>query len=93
MKKLLCYVTILFLISCSGESLIDQSFSTTNFVKDFNGLLKGKQLTREQAFLLQYSILRKNNRLDFDLENKTYQQIIDQAKRFEQDGLPIKEVF
>ena len=93
MKRLHWSIALLLLISCSGNSLIDQPFSSTNFVNEFNRLLTGKQLNREQAFLLQYALLRKNDRLDYALEDKTYRQIIEQAKTFEQDGLPVKEVF
>lgn len=87
------YLAIFLLCACGGSSLLDQPFSNSQFLEHFNGMLKNKQVNREQAFLLQYALLRKNDRLDYNIEDKTYREIIELARTFEKSGMPVKENF
>ncbi len=94
MKKIL-FLTFIFstiLMSCE-KSVLDKPFNPILYKAEFAQFFSDKNITNQDAFLINYAIIRQRDYLGYEIEGKTYREILQQAKGFYQTGLPVKETY
>lgn len=94
MKKIL-YLTFIFstfLMSCD-KSVLDKPFNPILYKTEFTQFFTDQNISNYDAFLINYSIIRQRDYLGYDVEGKTYGEILQMAKGFTQLGIPVKETY
>jgi hypothetical protein len=85
-------VGFFLLVSCSSSSL-DETFNPNLYNGYYQKILKNKEASISDLFLMNYAVLRQRDYYDYTVEDKTYSEIIAQAKMFSQQGLPVEYVY
>jgi len=94
MKKFL-FLTFLFstfFMSCE-KSVLDKPFNPLLYKTDFTKFYQDKTISNKDAFLINYSIIRQRDYLGYKVEGKTYGEILQMAKDYHQNGMPINETY
>ncbi|MEM6965178.1 MAG: hypothetical protein AAF573_10445 [Bacteroidota bacterium] len=93
MKKY-CYLLLLtmFLGSCE-HSVLDKPFYADYYEGDFPQLVQEKKLTHDDVFLINYTITRQRDYFNYELETKSYGEILKMAKDFKENGMGVAQIF
>ena len=94
MKKFffLTFIFSIFFMSCE-KSVLDKPFNPILYKTEFAQFFKDENITNKDAFLINYSILRQRDYLGYEIEGKTYGEILQMAKAYNQNGMPINETY
>jgi len=94
MKKILflTFVFSTFFMSCE-KSVLDKPFNPILYKTEFGQFFKDPTISNKDAFLINYSIIRQRDYLGYEVEGKTYGEILDMAKAFNKNGMPINETY
>lgn len=94
MKKILfsTFIFSTFLMSCD-KSVLDKPFNPLLYKTEFTQFFSDENITNNDAFLINYSIIRQRDYLEYEVEGKTYREILQMAKGFNQLGIPVKEIY
>lgn len=88
MKNL--FYLVLFLVACSSD-VRDQAFDPNTYDHFLKKIYQSDQITDDEAFLVNYAVLRQRPYYQNSLEGMTYGEILDKAKTYQSEGLPIIE--
>jgi|GEM_PF-2872530 len=94
MKKIL-FLTFLFstfFLSCK-KSVLDKPFNPILYKTEFVQFFQDKNISNKDAFLINYAIIRQRDYLGYEIEGKTYGEILEMAKAYHQNGMPINETY
>lgn len=83
MKNLFILTTILLLASCSS-SILDREYHENTYKGTFRGLFGDSNVSKADAVLINYAILRQGK----ELEGKTFGKIKEAAEYYKVNGLP-----
>lgn len=94
MKKILflTFIFSTFLMSCE-TSVLDKPFNPILYKTEFTQFFSDENISNHDAFLINYSIIRQRDYLGYQVEGKTYGEILQMAKGFNQLGIPVKETY
>lgn len=94
MKKflLLVFVFSIFFMSCD-KSVLEKPFNPTLYKTEFAQFFKDKNISNKDAFLINYAIIRQKDYLGYEVEGKTYGEILEMAKTYHQNGMPVNETY
>ncbi|MDG2418928.1 MAG: hypothetical protein P8M17_08055, partial [Saprospiraceae bacterium] len=81
-----------FIMSCD-KSVLDKPFNPILYKTAFTQFLKDENISNKDAFLINYSIIRQREYLGYEIENKSYGEILEMARVFNQNGIPVKETY
>lgn len=82
MKKLLFFAGLSLLVSCSDPT--SKNYNEAKMAEDLNEIGESKKWNEEDATLFAGWLIRSKFKGE-SLENKTYQDILDEAKKFKAD--------
>ncbi len=82
MKKILLFAILISLCACSNPT--SQKYNESKLTEDLTAIKKSEKWTSEDAELFAGWLLRSKLKGEA-LENKTYQNILDEAKKFKAD--------
>ncbi len=86
------FASLMLIMACSSSTL-DTIFDPSLYKGYYLKMLKEKEIPTQDIFLLNYAILRQRDYYNYEVEGKTFGEILAQAKVFQEEGLPIKEEF
>ena len=81
-----------FIMSCD-KSVLDKPFNPILYKTAFTQFFKDENISNKDAFLINYSIIRQREYLGYEIENKSYGEILEMARVFNQNGIPVKETY
>ena len=88
MKKIILFIALFGLVSCNS-SILDKEFSYEFYERlDYKNLVKATDVSKDDLFLIHYSILRQRDYFNYTVEGKTYREILEMAKSFKINGFP-----
>lgn len=88
--KLLPFFTTVFLFTACSSSTLDEPFEERFHEGYYKKMAAEKELAPLDLFLLNYSIVQQRDYYNYEVEGKTYREILEQAKSFNANGLPVK---
>lgn len=91
--RILFVAIVLFVLASCSSSTLDTTFDPSLYKGYYLKMLKEKEISMQDIFLLNYSIVRQRNYYNYEVEGKTFGEILAQAKKLAQEGLPVKEQF
>lgn len=77
------------LASCSSSTL-DKPFEAQFHDGYYQKLFQEKEVSPNELFLINYGVIRQRDYYNYEVEGKTYREILEQSKQFAEQGLPIK---
>ncbi|MEM8524583.1 MAG: hypothetical protein AAGG68_08060 [Bacteroidota bacterium] len=89
MRYIFFAIIVLLFAACSSSTL-DKPFQAEYHDAYYQKLFQEKEITPNELFLTNYSVVRQRDYYDYEIEGKTYREILEQAKQFSEQGLPIK---
>lgn len=92
MYKLLLIFCIFSLQSCDN-SVLNKEFIADRFEIDSRIIHDQKEITDFDKFLLNYAILRHRDYYNYEIDGKTFAEILETAKVLAEKGMDIEEVF
>lgn len=94
MKKFLflTFIFSTFLMSCE-KSVLDKPFNPILYKTEFAQFFKDENISNKDAFLINYAIIRQRDYLGYQIEGKTYGEILEMAKAYHQNGMPVNETY
>lgn len=81
------------MIACGSKTMLDQPFNRETYDDDLLFMLQKQQVSQEELFDIVYAIVRRRAYFNYEIEGKTYREILSMAQDFRRDGLPVQEVF
>ncbi len=88
---LLLFLTTLF-FSCE-KSILDKSFYVDYYESDFKEFVRDPLISTEDAFLINYTILRQRDYFGYTTDKKTYGDILKMGRELKKNGIQVKEVY
>ncbi|MEM0994401.1 MAG: hypothetical protein AAF847_02515 [Bacteroidota bacterium] len=82
----------LLLAACSSSTL-DETFDERFYDGYYKKMVTEQELDLIDLFLLNYSIIQQRDYYNYEVEGKTYRELLEQARAFNKDGLPVKLVY
>lgn len=80
--------------SCSlFTSTLDKPFNKQTYRLYLERMLNKEEITQEEMFLINYAVVRQRDYYNYQIEGKTYREILAMARDFQQNGLPVKSSF
>ena len=92
MKKLLLFLPVIFLMFCDSSGL-NKDFIPERYEIDSRIIQDKKKLSTSDKFLLNYAILRHRDYYNYEIEGKTFSEILQLSKELTEKGLSVEEVF
>ena len=92
MNKLFQLFFLVFLISCNSSGL-NKEFVADRYEVDSRIIQDKKNVTAFDKFLLNYGILRHRDYYNYEIEGKTFEEILEQSKELMDKGISTEEVF
>lgn len=89
MRLILLMAIGLLLGSCSKPAL-DRTFSAASYKSDLKRMLQNKELSAEDQFIMNFAIARQRPYYNYEIEGKTYREILDLGYQLQRDGLPVE---
>lgn len=83
----------MFLFACGAKTMLDQPFNRETYDDDLLFMLQKQQVSQDELFDIVYAIVRRREYFNYEIEGKTYREILSMARDFRRDGLPVREVF
>lgn len=74
--------------ACSNYSPLNKEYRDKYYKNDFIELLKMDELSDEERLLIDYAIVRQRDYFNYEVEGKSFNEILTLAKDFSQKGLP-----
>jgi len=84
------FVVIAILFSTCSSSTLDKPFETRFHDGYYQKLFQEKEVSSEELFLINYGVIRQRDYYNYEVEGKTYSEILEQSKQFTKQGLPVK---
>ncbi|MEN0049905.1 MAG: hypothetical protein AAF806_22780 [Bacteroidota bacterium] len=91
--RYLFFVFIALLFTACSSSTLDKPFEARFHDAYYQKLFREKEITPNELFLTNYSVIRQRDYYGYEVEGKTYREILEQAKQFAEQGLPIKTAY
>ncbi len=92
MNKLFLFLIPAFLGSCNNSEL-NKKFIADRYEIDSRIIQDKKDISIEDKFLLNYGILRHRDYYNYDLEGKTFEEILELSRDLLEKGITTEEVF
>ncbi len=93
MKNIFFISIILTLISCSGDTYLDKPFSPKQYEYASNKLVQDKLITPGELCWINYTILRQRDYYNYEVEGKSYRELLELSKKFRKEGMPVNEAY
>lgn len=90
---LLPTLLLLTLSACQFNTVLDDTFDLTTYERDYVKLQGVDGVNLYDLFLLNYAILRQRDYYNYQIEGKTYGEILEMARSFQKIGMPVKETY
>ncbi|MEM1321007.1 MAG: hypothetical protein AAGG75_12210 [Bacteroidota bacterium] len=91
LRLLICAVVLLLFSSCE-KAILDKPFSELLYEQNFNQLYGDKEIGVVNAFFINYAVVRYRDYYGYEVQDKTYGEILDMANDFKANGFPVKDV-
>ncbi|MEL6719746.1 MAG: hypothetical protein AAFO82_07285 [Bacteroidota bacterium] len=88
--RYLSLVIITLLFAACSSSTLDKPFEARFHDAYYQKLFQEKEVSPNELFLINYSVLRQRDYYNYEVEGKTYRELLNQAKQLSEQGLPIK---
>jgi hypothetical protein len=92
MNKILLFLLTTFLLSCNNSGL-NKEFIADRFEIDSRTIQSKKNISSYDKFLLNYGILRHRDYYNYDIDGKTFEEILEISKDLLENGITTEEVF
>lgn len=92
MRWLIFFPTLLLFVACSSSTL-DKTFNPELYNAYYLKMLKEKEVPTNDLFLMNYSIIRQRPYFNYKIAEKTYREILEQAKQMAANGPDVKQQF
>ena len=92
MNKILLFLLTLFFISCNSSGL-NKDFIADRYEIDSRIIQDKKSVPSYDKFLLNYGILRHRDYYNYEINGKTFEEILALSKELTDKGIPTEEVF
>lgn len=93
MRTLFFLCTLIALYACNSGGMLDQPFDPQTYDEDLLFMLEKDQASQEEVFLMVYAIIRQREYFNYEIAGKTYREILEMARTYRRDGLPVETVF
>ena len=87
------FFSLILFSSCQFKSVLDKTFDLKLYTHHFTQMQDLKDITRDDLFLINYTIVRQRDYYNYQIEGKTYREILEMGKSFRANGLPVKEQY
>lgn len=88
-----CLPLFAILSSCQFKTALDDTFNLSTYQRDYVKLQGLEDITLDDLHLLNYAIVRQRDYYNYQIEGKTYGEILEMARSFRENGLPVKEQY
>ena len=92
MDKILLLLITVFLMSCNSSGL-NKEFVADRYEIDSRIIQDKKSVSSYDKFLLNYGILRHRDYYNYEIEGKTFEEILQLSKELMEKGISTEEVF
>lgn len=93
MKQLfLVFISLIFFTSCE-HSILDKQFYADYYEADYTQFITDPEVSNDEAFLINYTIMRQREYFGYDLVEKTYSEILELGKQFEKNGMKVNQTY
>ncbi len=93
MKQLfLIFLSLVFFSSCE-HSILDKQFYADYYEADYAQFITDAEVSNDEAFLINYTIMRQREYFGYDLEEKTYGELLELGKGFEKSGIKVNQTY
>jgi len=93
MKQLfLIFISLLFFSSCQ-HSILDKQFYEDYYEADYVQFIQDSEVSNDDAFLINYTIMRQRDYFGYDLKEKTYGDLLDLGKEFAKNGIKVNQSY
>ncbi|MFK8105343.1 MAG: hypothetical protein AB8G15_22715 [Saprospiraceae bacterium] len=90
---LLLGIIFLLVAACGESSELDRVFKPGTYKKEYQILFRSPEVSGNDLFLINYVIMRHQDHFSYEIEGKTYRELLAMAKKFEQEGMSVEEVY
>lgn len=88
-----CFLMIALTFCACEKSILDKPFNEDYYEADFSQFYQDEGITNDDAFIINYAILRQRDYFGYEVKDKTYREILATAKEFSKNGIPVKQVY
>lgn len=92
MDKILLLFLTTIILSCNSSGL-NKDFKADRYEIDSRIIQDQKNISNYDKFLLNYGILRHRDYYNYEIEGKTFEEILSTSKQLAQTGISLEEVF
>lgn len=93
MKQLfLIFISLVFFTSCQ-HSILDKQFYADYYEADYTQFITDPEVSNDEAFLINYTIMRQREYFGYDLKEKTYGELLALGKEFEKNGIKVNQTY
>ena len=82
----------LVFVACGPTSTLDKTLAWQRVKLDYSKILNEKEISDQELFLMNYAIIRQRDYHNYEVEGKSFREILALAKEFKARGFPVKEV-
>lgn len=93
MRNLIYFLFLSTALACNSDGMLGQPFNRETYVDDLYFMLQKQQAGQEEVFNITYAVVRHRDYLNYQLEGKTYGEILQMAQTFRREGLPVEQTF
>ena len=88
--RYLFFAAIFLIFTACSSSTLDKSFEARFHDNYYQKLFQEKEVSLNELFLINYGVIRQRDYYNYEVEGKTYREILEQSKQFAKQGLPVK---
>lgn len=93
-KLLLFSLSLLIMLpACQFNTVLDDTFNLSTYQRDYVKLQSLEDITLDDLHILNYTIVRQRDYYNYQIEGKTYRELLEMAQSFRASGLPVKEQY
>jgi hypothetical protein len=92
MNKMMLLLYVAFFASCNNSGL-NKEFIADRYEIDSKIIQKKKNVSNFDKFLLNYGVLRHRDYYNYEIEGKSFEEILELSKGLLENGISTKEVF
>lgn len=93
MKNYFFLFLIVLMGSSCEHSILEKNFYPDYYDADFVKLSTDPKLTQEDVFLINYTIIRQRDFYGYEVEGKTFGELLKLGKQLKADGIQTQQVF
>ncbi|MEO1516440.1 MAG: hypothetical protein AAFV95_15555 [Bacteroidota bacterium] len=93
MSRLLFVSSIVLLLAACQSSSLDKTYDPNLYKAHYKMMVGDEQVGPQEVFLINYAIARHRDYLGYSIEGKSYGDILEMARGFQQNGLGIAEEY